>query len=421
MDEDARRLCFSPEFQRLRYVRLCNINSLYLMGASEPKRFEHCVGTYHLAEVWSRARGLARGQAAVVKAAALLHDLLTGPFGHSFQYVMEDNPFDQRFEHADLASGTAATFLQAARAAAHFAGRPFASRALLGGSADQVYAAIRGEGPFGPMISGTLDLDNLDNVVRLAFHMGICTDADRALPARLVPLLCVHQHGLAAHEGAHDLMVRWFEIRRQLYTYLLLDRGEFAAKAMLTFSIEAAAEADLLAPSDWTLTDDALLDELESRSVGQHQAVGQVIKRLRLGDLFECLGVWQSEETSAYGRLNESLTKRDMERMVEKRAALAGGSRFRICLHYVLDRRKTCRSLCYHDVARGVERSIGYDSNTLLVGAFVTNARSGGLTKPERQRLGEVAWRVLAEAGLGSLPAAPEPLAASEATNDLLV
>lgn len=35
----------SPEVQRLREVRLCNINSLCITGSSNTNRFEHSVGT----------------------------------------------------------------------------------------------------------------------------------------------------------------------------------------------------------------------------------------------------------------------------------------------------------------------------------------------------------------------------------------
>ena len=42
---------FSPEIQRLREVRLCNINSLCITGSSNTNRFEHSVGTAHLAAV----------------------------------------------------------------------------------------------------------------------------------------------------------------------------------------------------------------------------------------------------------------------------------------------------------------------------------------------------------------------------------
>jgi HD superfamily phosphohydrolase len=402
---------FSPEFQRLRYVRLCNINSLYLTGASEPKRFEHCLGVYHLSNLWIKTRHISARQVFIVRAAALLHDLFTGPFGHSFQYVMEDNPFEQQFEHANLSVGIRNRYLQGTHAGAQFAGRPFSTDDLLGDTAEEVYSAIRGEGLFGPIISGTLDLDNLDNVVRLAFHMGLCSDRDRAIPLLLAPLLEPRDGYLGARTGAGPLIERWFDIRRRSYEYLLLDRGEFAAKAMLTFAIERAADARLLGPDDWRLTDENLLSQLEQRSIGDHQIIGNTVKRLRLGDLFDCIGVWRTEDITPYPRLSESEAKRELERQIEQEVASIGAQRSRICLHYILDKKKTCRSISYRNLDLGNDVTIGYNSCVLLVGAFVINARTTELTAQERERLSGIIKGVLGRAGLAGLSPAAEPLA----------
>jgi hypothetical protein len=404
-------LVFSPEFQRLRYVRLCNINSLFLTGASEPKRFEHCLGVYHLARTWSELRGLSPRDSAVLCSAALFHDLLTGPFGHSFQYVMEDNPFEVRFEHSNLAAGVQKRFFQLVQAGAHFAGRPFSARQLLGDLAGEVFAAIEGQGPYGPLISGTLDFDNLDNVVRLAFHMGLCDDELRGLPTALTPLLDVHEGRLAAKAPAHGLLEKWFELRRRLYEYLLLDRGEFSAKAMLTLAVELAADAELLGPDDWRLTDDELLSALEARSVGDHQFISQTVKRLRAGDLFECVAIWRSSTTAAYQQLSEAPQKRELERELEREIVAGGGPRIRLCVHYILDRKKTCRSLSYFDLDQRGVRTVGHDSDTLLVGIFVTNARVAQMSSHERGRTAHIALRVLEKAGLQNVVPSDEPLA----------
>lgn len=410
VDDLASSLVFSPEFQRLRYVRLCNINSLYITGASEPKRFEHCLGVYHLATVWSDARRLTRRDADIARAAALLHDLQTGPFGHSFQYVLEDNAFEQRFEHDNLSSAVDRRFLQRAQANASFSGATFISSEVLGEIADPVFAAIRGEGDFGPIISGTLDLDNLDNVVRLAFHVGLCEENDRSLPLRLAELLEVRGNGLAAPEQAYPLILRWFNLRRELYRFLLLDRGEFSAKAMLTLAVEAAVNAKLLGPDSWKLTDEELLRELEVSSVGEHQVIGQIVRRVRLGQLFECVGVWCSLDTTHYKRLSGAESKREIELKIEHAAVNIGAQRFRCCIHFILDNRKTCRATRYWDLTLNEERVVGYDSQLLLVGLFITNSRVQGMVPQDRVRYARAAHAILAGVGLGTLDEVENPL-----------
>lgn len=45
-------LLSTPEVQRLRYIRMCNINSMLVTGASEISRFEHSLGVLRLVQEW---------------------------------------------------------------------------------------------------------------------------------------------------------------------------------------------------------------------------------------------------------------------------------------------------------------------------------------------------------------------------------
>src|SRR5262245_43001123 len=81
----------SPEFQRLRDVRLCNINSLCLPGGANISRYEHCLGTAFLAleHVAHIGQSLSSDESRCLVLAALLHDVGSTAFGHSVQYVLD--------------------------------------------------------------------------------------------------------------------------------------------------------------------------------------------------------------------------------------------------------------------------------------------------------------------------------------------
>ena len=88
----------SPEVQRLREVRLCNINSLCITGSSNTNRFEHSVGTAYLAALnidsnLQKHLKLSKKEKETFIIAALLHDVANGPFGHSYEYIMEKKGF----------------------------------------------------------------------------------------------------------------------------------------------------------------------------------------------------------------------------------------------------------------------------------------------------------------------------------------
>jgi len=375
-DEREKELLFSPEFQRLRYVRLCNINSLFISGASEPSRFEHCVGVYYLAREWARRNNLSVEDAFTFKSAALLHDLQTGPFGHSFQYVLEDNRFDETFEHANLSHGSAANFHQRTTRGAAFAGKQFTVPFLLASNQDRVWEAVRGGGRFGPLISGTLDLDNLDNVVRLAFHVGLCNDTDRKLPTTFVDLVGIENDTIKTNNEGRRLIQRWLDIRADLYRYLLLDRGEFSAKAMLTLAVEIAIDHNILYPDHWTLTDDELIAHIENHAVGDAQQASRIVKRLRVGHLFEEVGVWTTQDIRIYDLLSSSKSKRQFEKEVESFASVQGGEKLNLCLHTILDHRKTRRAVTYLNSDTQIKEVAGADSADMHLGLFFTNDRS---------------------------------------------
>ena len=174
-----------PEIQRLRYVKLCNINSLLITGASEPSRFEHSLGVMHLAKTWADAHRVSGQLRKDLIAAALIHDLQTGPFGHSFQYILEESRKGDGFVHDDLIHGYKRQYHQPLAANSKFAGAPFRAHSKLKSRWDAIVNLVRGKGKLGPLISGSMDIDNIDNVLRLAYHAGLARSEDTSIGVKL--------------------------------------------------------------------------------------------------------------------------------------------------------------------------------------------------------------------------------------------
>jgi uncharacterized protein len=81
LDPLAFELIDTPAFQRLRYVRQLGLAFLVYPGATH-SRFEHALGTYHLArrtlvllEEQDEFRGVDSAECQLARAAALLHDI----------------------------------------------------------------------------------------------------------------------------------------------------------------------------------------------------------------------------------------------------------------------------------------------------------------------------------------------------------
>lgn len=362
----------APEVQRLRYVRMCNINSLLVTGASEISRFEHSLGVLRVAQEWLSTRQLPAKLDRAVRAAALLHDVLTAPFGHSLQYVLEDNAVPGQFAHDDINRSRIENYYQRAKANVTFAGRQFTSRKVLGTDWDTVASLVKGEGEFGPLIAGTVDFDNIDNVVRLAYHVGLVRENNRLLPLRLARDLSIGAGALELSEASLLDVEAWQGIRRHLYELLLLDWAEFSAKAMLTRIVEDAVEASLLGADSWRFTDLELLYEIERQAKGDAQHIGELSRRLRAGELYHPVALWESDEVGAYHRLSAIPEKRAIESALADFCRKRLHRKLRIIFHPILDSRKTMRSVSVRVRETGEMVRIGADTKRILLGLFLS-------------------------------------------------
>jgi HD superfamily phosphohydrolase len=390
----------SPEIQRLRYIRMCNINSLLLSGASEISQFEHILGVFRLAQEWTQHHGVTGSDAEVLHAAALLHDFQTGPFGHSMEYILADNEVGE-FRHEDVADGNRRLFLQTVRQAASFAGAQFSTPKLLAPLWSRITEVIRGEGRFGPLIAGTMDLDNIDNVVRLALHVGVARHEDAEICLGLARDLEIAGKQLSISGKSLELVHRWQSIRTSLYRMLLHDWAEFSAKAMLTAMIELAVVAGLLGPDSWVLTDDGLMALLGRDAKGENQKISEIGRRLMRGDLYEPLALWRTPSIASYKRLARASYKREVERLV------GAGLRTHCIFHVILDNRKVSRqvTLLNRDSNRDIQ--IGEDSQELLIGVFVS--RSDQPTTIQRKVISTLLERLHAD-GIEEIKELDDPL-----------
>ena len=399
----------APEVQRLRYIRMCNINSMLVTGASEISRFEHSLGVLRLAQEWIDARHgrISESDSMALRAAALLHDMQTGPFGHSFQYILEDNKVKGDFAHDDLSHGTEATYYQDLTVNAEFAGEKFKSKQFLGSHWLTVTSMIRGQGPYGQLISGSIDLDNVDNVIRLAYHVGIASSDDAEVAIGIARALEPRGGEIYVNSTVIPLIQRWQEIRHRLYEFLLLDWAEFSAKAMLTLAMELAVEHGLVGSDSWIMTDDELLFNLERRGIGEAQDVAYLVKRLRRGDLYYPVGLFRTDKTSAYSDLSQVECKRHIESKLVQYAREVLKVRTRILVHYILDKKKTDRAVEVVTAETGERKILGGNSDALLVGVFSSTELSGDRTQSD---IDKEARRLFKQIGLPDLELLHDPL-----------
>ena len=262
VDDLTMRFVDTRAFQRLRFVRQLGLAFLVYPGATH-SRFEHAVGTYHLARLtlaalrddvgdvdWSDA------EAAIVRVAALLHDVGHYPFSHALEEI-------GALHHEEVARPLL------------FEGElADALRAELGADAPaRVHALIRGASasPFQGLISGSLELDKIEYLKRDALMCGVPygeIDVDRLTaslrvlrdPATHHPAIGVTEKGLAALES---LLFAKYQMYRNVYWHHAVRSATAMYKRLVDDALSART---LAAPALAGYTDEGLLGELERRA-----------------------------------------------------------------------------------------------------------------------------------------------------------
>ncbi|MFC7233826.1 HD domain-containing protein [Halosegnis marinus] len=156
LDPVAADLLDTEAFQRLRHIKQLSTVRLVYPSASHT-RFEHSLGVYHLAGQALESLGVEGARARAVRAAALLHDVGHGPYGHQTEEVIRRHTGTDHDEIGDLLYET------------ELAG--VLERHDI--DPDRVAALVRGEGDLGQVVSGELDVDRMDYLVRDAHHTGV--------------------------------------------------------------------------------------------------------------------------------------------------------------------------------------------------------------------------------------------------------
>ena len=152
----AEALLDTPAVQRLRHIKQLGTVQLVYPSANHT-RFEHSLGVYHLANRALDQLGVDGIDAERVRAASLLHDVGHGPFSHNIEALTHRETGKYHDDVEELLS----------------AGRVGEVLHDNGLDPDRVAGLVAGEGKFGQLVSGELDVDRMDYLVRDAHHTGV--------------------------------------------------------------------------------------------------------------------------------------------------------------------------------------------------------------------------------------------------------
>ena len=310
VDEVTLKLVDTEVFQRLRYIRQLGLAYLVYPGATH-SRFEHALGTYHLARntlallaEQDSEHAVDPEDEAVVRAAALLHDVGHYPFSHALEEIGQ-------LHHEDVArplitSGVVASILE---------------QNISASAPERVFRLIRGtsESPLQGLISGSLDLDKIEYLKRDAFMCGVPygeIDVHRLTQSMLIlsnpetgkATLGVREKGLSALES---LLFAKYQMYRNVYWHHAVRSATAMYKRLVEDALRSGALDPDLLPA---LTDEGLIHLLE------HANPSSLLDALRNRRLYKRALEWPA------GQLDEGFgewiaTDRDRVRKAEHELA----------------------------------------------------------------------------------------------------
>ena len=260
VDDLTLSLVDTEVFQRLRYVRQLGWTYLVYPGATH-SRFEHALGTHHLSRRTlallceaEDAASISENEQAIVRCAALLHDVGHYPFSHALEEIGALH--HEAVARPLITEGSVASLL-AARLGRDAPGKVFD---LIRGHSE---SALQG------LISGSLDLDKIEYLKRDAFMCGVPygeIDVDRLTNSLVLvddpetgrPAIGVQEKALSALES---LLFAKYQMYRNVYWH----HAVRSATAMYKRLVEDALQAGVVDGQSLSrYTDEGLMHRLEN-------------------------------------------------------------------------------------------------------------------------------------------------------------
>jgi HD superfamily phosphohydrolase len=275
LNANIQQILDHPAVQRLRYIRQLGFSYLVYPGAHNT-RFEHSLGTMHLAAKAATHFSLTSEECALVTVSALLHDIGHGPYSHAVEPLIKE---ELGLTHTGIADLLKKSALQE-------------QISSLDVCPEDVVEMIEGKHPLAEIIHGDLDVDRMDYLLRDAHHTGVtygAVDCDR-----LIQSLYHGEKGLIIKESgiqaAESLLIARTLMRPAVYFHHV----SRIAEKMFQHAVWCAMQEKEIAPAKLARQDDAAC--MQALLQSKNDATATLAQRLYYRNLYKRALYAQREE-----------------------------------------------------------------------------------------------------------------------------
>ena len=257
------KLVDTPAYQRLRWIKQLGPINLVYPGANHT-RHEHCMGTCHVIGKMADSIGLNSSDKQLVSVAGLLHDLGHTAFSHLGDEVKGVE--DHVIRTTNIISNTDLSDIISDE----------------GLDPHEINQIILGNHKLGSLVSGDLDGDRLDYLVRDAHYTGVSTGVDMG---RLIATMSMSDSNLVIKEKGLTAVEALLTARSTMYSTVYFHPFARGAQLMLARAANHAILSDSFSINDFVnFTDHKFLSELNntgglSRKISSNFENRRIVKR----------------------------------------------------------------------------------------------------------------------------------------------
>ena len=282
-----------PGVLRLREIGMSNIPVHFSPGFSSISRYEHTLGVCYLADQFSGIHGLSNKERLELMIAALYHDVGTPPFAHLFEDILKSKfQFDHE-EHiynvlSNKSNDIGKRHIQIYETMTLKLNKVCQSREAekIGIDLNNIIDLIAGKSnlSYGRLInSNSVDLDNIDNIVRGASCL--CpSDKWFSLPMKILHSYSIIDGKYSLECAPQNYIDPWIKARETIYEIIYDSIIDCAIEVMYKDTIKILFLNNRLNEADWKMTESQLANVIK-----EDECAGKIYTKIKLLKPYQCL------------------------------------------------------------------------------------------------------------------------------------
>ncbi|MEL6841882.1 MAG: HD domain-containing protein [Bacteroidota bacterium] len=287
------RLIDEPAFQRLRRIKQLGMSSLVYPGAVHT-RFNHALGAMHLMRqaldtLRRKKVEISKKEYRAALIAILMHDIGHGPFSHALEYAIIPNLHHEQMSLALM----------------QYLNRKYRGKLDL---AIKIFEGEYERGFFHQLVSGQLDMDRMDYLIRDSFFTGVVEGVVGI--DRIIKILNVYKDKLVCEDKGIYSLEKFVVARRLMYWQVYLHKAAISAESTLVNILKRVRQ---LVEEGKTVWLDENLAFFFENDISPDDLSDEVIERfIRLddGDIEFALKKWQFSEDKVLADLCQRIASR---------------------------------------------------------------------------------------------------------------